>query len=737
MAHEARMQVNLLFPPYWAFGTPYLAIPSLVGHLEARGVKTRAVDLNVRAVDRLFTAGFMEECVRRIEDRLAREPGAADAGGTPLRQFLVSAEVVAPRLEECKATLRRECLPYRVAPARSVLDHAMEVVSAAFQPARIDRLHYHYRGEPIADLALARRLSEDGASNVFEPLVGQRDVEEALAGNPDLIGVSLTGQHQLVPALGLLRKLRAAAPGLPIVLGGSLTHYLQELALSHPELFEGIDFLVVGEGETALAHLVEALEGRRPMERVENLLFRRGGRFWPGELGHVEDVDALVAPDFRGTPWESYLSPRRVIPYLTSRGCYWDRCSFCSLCATFMNRYRERAVDKVIADLGELARKEKAELWCFTDECFSPPRLRAISRGLLAAGLRLEWDILARFEAPFTDGDFTLARSAGLNWITWGLESASPKVLKRMNKGTAPATAARLLQGAHRAGIWNNVFVIFGHPGETDEDYAETRAFVRANLEAIDSLAYTSFRLEKGSAIFREKDGRALQRTGTAETYFGPMFPFQYLPPLDHGQVARRLHDFEAFVQQLSHLSMLFTEGLAPATLKLILHHFGGKEPLRELVRAQGQYFREIFFGEGWLREERFRPGPSSRYPAHPGDGPDGAVLLAEATGRIVVLNGSGAALLEALAAGATLPEALGGLAGGAEAPAAADLQALFPFVRMLVWRGLLVPAAASSRLRAPEVSSGARPHLPFSPGANVALGPSSSEVPRPTAERT
>jgi anaerobic magnesium-protoporphyrin IX monomethyl ester cyclase len=676
--------VKLVFPPYWSFGTPYLAIPALVGHLRQAGISAHFIDLNIRIVDRFFSAEFM-----------------ANSQGNPLSDYMLVGEIVSSRLDSCKQQMRTECLPDRVAPARNVLDHAMEVATAAFGPSRVDRMRYDYDGKPIMDLEQALTLSRDSSTNIFGSLINKADLDEIISGNPTLVGVSVTGAHQLVPSLTLVEQLKEIAPDVPIVIGGSMTLYMCELAQRRPDLFPNVDFIVVGEGETALLHLIEALEGERSMETVENLYFKSHGRFKAGAVGFVEDVDALGTPDFSEAPWDLYLTSKPIIPYLMSRGCYWDRCAFCSLCATFMNTYRMRSLTKVIDDLTNIRKVDGAKQVFFTDECFSPRQLETFSRALDDAGLDLEWDILARFEQAFEQTDFESAKEAGLNWITWGLESASPAVLARMNKGTDPEVAGRLLRRSHAAGIWNNIFVIFGFPGETDTDFRITRAFVENNLESIDSLAYANFRLEKGAPIFRDPEHYGIHPVEVPETYIGPAYPFTYRPPMDHRVVTERMGAFEAYVRQETHLSMVFTEGLSPATLKLAMGRLGGKAAVRAHVDAQAEYFHEIYLDDAWIREQRFKRGPAVLR-RQPGEDSDEFFALAVNTGRIVSLNGAGIELLENLIQGRTPIELLRRRLN--RDPTESELASMLPFIRHLLWRGLLEPDGAGALPPPPSI---------------------------------
>ena len=54
------------------------------------------------------------------------------------------------------------------------------------------------------------------------------------------------------------------------------------------------------------------------------------------------------------------------------------------------------------------------------------------------------------------------------------VESGSPEVLKRLGKGAGAARARRVLRATAAAGIRNQVYLLFGVPGETDAEREQT-----------------------------------------------------------------------------------------------------------------------------------------------------------------------------------------------------------------------------------------------------------------------
>jgi len=42
-------------------------------------------------------------------------------------------------------------------------------------------------------------------------------------------------------------------------------------------------------------------------------------------------IDDLPTPDFRDLPLDQYLSGELVLPIAPTRGCYFEKCGFCTL----------------------------------------------------------------------------------------------------------------------------------------------------------------------------------------------------------------------------------------------------------------------------------------------------------------------------------------------------------------------------------------------------------------------
>jgi radical SAM superfamily enzyme YgiQ (UPF0313 family) len=124
-------------------------------------------------------------------------------------------------------------------------------------------------------------------------------------------------QGLMMDSAALVRHLAAAAPPvigitvmtptLPaahIVLGGVHPTLDPEGVLADPS----VDFVVRGEGEEALAQLLDALQGHRPLESVEGLCYRLdGANHISPKSPLIADLASLPAPDYQAFPIERYV----------------------------------------------------------------------------------------------------------------------------------------------------------------------------------------------------------------------------------------------------------------------------------------------------------------------------------------------------------------------------------------------------------------------------------------------
>jgi ribosomal peptide maturation radical SAM protein 1 len=297
----------------------------------------------------------------------------------------------------------------------------------------------------------------------------------------------------MTPSLALLRRVKEIDPSVITILGGSLCE--AEMADGVISTGVPVDYVFSGEGEIGFPlFLRQVLDGKRPTERILR-----------GEC--VANLDSLPLPDFsefiaqvKDHPELSAIVEKRHIPYESSRGCGWNACTFCGLSGA-QKRSRRKSPERVIADLRVLRKEYNPECILMTDLMMPPayhsqlvPRLARESAGMT---------IFYEQRAEITLRQMIAFKQAGISAIQPGIESLSPSLLKRMNKGITSSACVSMLRFARSVGVRANWNMMFGFPNDEGSDYEEMLPIVPllSHLEAPVSLV--SMRLFRFSAYHR------------------------------------------------------------------------------------------------------------------------------------------------------------------------------------------------------------------------------------------
>ncbi len=508
------MTVALIFPPVVDPRAPHLALPSLAAYLRCRGVAVEMFDLNAHGMRYLL----QPERLRRSAATLRRALRGEWSITTPEARLALYANKVVDSIEGALATLgdpQRFFDAHAFNSARQLVVAGLAIAAAARSPrlsCAIMPPGYEIEGIDPQRLADLIEVSARDDLNLFSEH-WQEELFPALARlQPELVGITITNRQQVIPGLMLARALRRQ--GYFTVLGGTVfTKFANELA-SLPEFFAHFaDAVNVYEGETALLALLEELRGGRRLAHVPNLLYTLNGRVH-ATATHVEDINALPTPDFAGLDLRAYLAPHPVLPILTGKGCYFNRCKFCDI--PYINHvsrkaYRVRHEDRIAADVNTLADRFDCRHFVITDEALSPRLLVKLAAALEPSRHRnFSFTGYARLEAGFTPEVCRTLRDMGMRKLYFGLESADQATLDHMDKGTRADLAPQLLHNCAEAGINFHIFSIIGFPQEPETSAHTTCNFFLANRDIIDhpgnSFDIHPFGLELRTDYFDDRD---------------------------------------------------------------------------------------------------------------------------------------------------------------------------------------------------------------------------------------
>lgn len=320
------------------------------------------------------------------------------------------------------------------------------------------------------------------------------EVEETIRNvQPSVVGISVFSE-QRASTYRLITYIRETLPSATIVLGGPHPTFLYEQLLT----FFPVDACVIGEGEQTFLELIRALDAGQALSAVDGLAIRDGDRVvktQPRQL--IRNLDSLPLPayhHFKSVDYES-LAPRDWMQNFTiqgvpgtelkwtsavaSRGCPFN-CHFCSTPATWGRGWRRFSPKRFVDELEWLCNDLEYKAIDFSDDIFTTDKkwVVEICKEMLNRDLSIAWNACTRVDC-ISQEMLDWMKAAGCLFVSYGIESFSPKVLDALNKRTTKERIERAVELTHLAGIETEFLLIVGSPGETDESINETIEFIK------------------------------------------------------------------------------------------------------------------------------------------------------------------------------------------------------------------------------------------------------------------
>ncbi len=318
---------------------------------------------------------------------------------------------------------------------------------------------------------------KDPAIADFEKLVDclEQSTAEWLAATEmhsySLLGLSVCF-FQLLPSLYLASKIKEKHPKLPIIFGGSSCS--GKVGISLFETFQQIDYLIDGEGEEALLHLCLHLAG------VEKSLSKGILARHTSSRANIQ-LPRLSLNDLPYPNYASYFREMRelfadqvfipVLPIEFSRGCWWNRCSFCNLNLQWPD-YRFKNGDRMVAETTHLAKTHACLQFAFTDNALPPEEADRFFSAL--ANSNMDFDFFAEIRGISDQQRLELYRQGGLRTVQVGIEALSLTLLIKMAKGTTVMDNIAAIKLSSSCGIRLEGNLITEFPGTTAQEIAET-----------------------------------------------------------------------------------------------------------------------------------------------------------------------------------------------------------------------------------------------------------------------
>ncbi len=190
----------------------------------------------------------------------------------------------------------------------------------------------------------------------------------------------------------------------------------------------------------------------------------------------IRDLDDLPVPMHELLPIQKHRAPviRGAYSFIvTSRGCPAG-CTYCIKHVSYQYSVRLRSPEKLVEEMEILKRLGAHHVHMYAD-LFTVNReqVMRLCELMIERNLKLDWTCNSRVD--YVDEEMLrLMGKAGCQLISWGIESGSEMILKKVHKGYRLEQAKQALVWARQAGIKNWGYFIIGLPGETEETIRQT-----------------------------------------------------------------------------------------------------------------------------------------------------------------------------------------------------------------------------------------------------------------------
>jgi radical SAM superfamily enzyme YgiQ (UPF0313 family) len=330
--------------------------------------------------------------------------------------------------------------------------------------------------------------------------------------NFDWIGISglITTYKYLVKLVPLLRERYSC----PLVIGGGGITSAPEVYMENLKP----DFGVLGEGEETVIEFCEELGGNQDYGSIKGLIWA-GGKNPPRPP--IKDLDSIPMQAYDLIDMNTYLhnvkyakNEKMELALMATRGCPFS-CVYCY--HIFGRSFRYRNPKLVVDEIEYLKEAYGVRSFLFTDECITANKknLLSLCKEIVERGVGIGWVCYSR--ADTIDEEMLYAmKDAGCQWVGYGFESGSQRILDEMNKGVTLAQMESAYKMTKR--ILGNAAAtfIFGMPGEDDDS-------IWKNITFAEKIKYgrTYFHLAPypGTKVFEDNKEKILDKFGTMHNF--------------------------------------------------------------------------------------------------------------------------------------------------------------------------------------------------------------------------
>ncbi len=521
--HQLNTDLLLITPPFTQLNTPYPGTVYLKGFLNTKNYSTFQADLGLDVILQLFSKNGLQTLFDYIEKNQL-ELGENSQRIYSLREdYIHTINPVIRFLQGKNSTLADAIVQEGYLPEASRFaqldDLEWAFGSMAFQD-KAKHLATLYL-EDLSDLIIeavdenfgfsryAERLGR--SANSFDELYQELQKEPTYIDqitlneleklvhktNPTTIGFSVPFPGNLYSAFRCAKFIKENYPQIKITMGGGFPN-TELRSLSDVRVFEFFDFITLDDGEAPVEQYLKYIN-----QEIEISDLKRTFALVDGKVEYINNpsnrdykFSEVGTPDYTDLHLDRYISVIEVVNPMhrlwsdgrwnkltMAHGCYWGKCTFCDISLDYIKIYEPIAAKQIVDRMEELIDSTNNTGFHFVDEAAPPALMREVALEILRRKLTVSWWTNIRFEKSFTLDLCRLLKASGCIAVSGGLEVASDRLLKLIEKGVTVEQVAVVNRNFTEAGIMVHAYLMYGFPTQTKQETIDSLEMVRQMFE--------------------------------------------------------------------------------------------------------------------------------------------------------------------------------------------------------------------------------------------------------------
>ncbi|MDR6462322.1 B12-binding domain-containing radical SAM protein [Chryseobacterium sediminis] len=512
----------LITPPFTQLNTPYPATAYIKGFLNTKNISCYQIDLGIDVILELFS----KDGIQKVFSKKIDLPNISENSQRifALREeYIKTIDQVILFLQDKTPTLARQICSMNFLPEASRFNQLDDMEFAFGNMGLQDKAKHlatlyledisDYIVENIdSDFGFSRYAERLGKSaNSFDELYsklsgGQTFIDEFTLKilrekiemvQPKLVCFSIPFPGNLYSAFKCAQWIKKNHPHIKIAMGGGFPNTeLREI--KDQRVFEFFDFITLDDGELPIELLHQNLEisneegefKRTFLLENQEVVYKNNSKrhdYKQADIGTPDytdlRLDQYISVIEIANPMHSLWSDGRWNKLTMAHGCYWGKCTFCDISLDYIKIYEPISAKILVDRIEELIKTTGETGFHFVDEAAPPALMREVALEILRRNLVVTWWTNIRFEKSFTRDLCYLLKLSGCVAVSGGLEVASDRLLKLIDKGVSVEQVANVTRNFTEAGIMVHAYLMYGYPTQTVQETVDSLEMIRQMFE--------------------------------------------------------------------------------------------------------------------------------------------------------------------------------------------------------------------------------------------------------------